>query len=267
MLETSATERVDELRPSSTPKTVLVAEDNAVNRMVARGVLEGLGYDVVFAGNGLEAVAAMSEAPGRFAAVLMDCQMPRLDGYEATRVIRNLEPPGVRVPVIALTGSDPDGARERCLAAGMDDFMTKPVDFELLETVLARWVDGVLPSEAPVETVDASGVLDLSRVRMLQNLVTGGGSFFTTCRDSFLLRVPADLQSIESAVRDRDHPRLFAAAHSLKGSAQNLGAAEVGRVCQLLEEAAERRDTGTAIELTAALGQQVELTSAALTAA
>ena len=263
----TATGRADGFGPSTDPSSVLVAEDNAVNRLVARGVLEGLGYRVVFANNGLEAVAAMGATPGQFAAVLMDCQMPRLDGYEATRVIRNLEPPGTRVPVIALTGADSGEARARCLAAGMDDFMLKPVDFALLETVLARWIDGVIPGPAPVESVDSSGVLDLSRVRMLKDLQTGEGSFFNTCRESFLSRVPTDLESIRSALHDRDHQRLFAAAHALKGSAQNLGAAEVGRLCQLLEEAAQRRDVATASELMTTLGQQVELTSAALNAA
>jgi two-component system sensor histidine kinase/response regulator len=256
-----------ELISAADRQEVLVADDNAVNRLVARGVLEGLGYRVTFADNGLEAVAAVSANPRRFAAVLMDCRMPRLDGYEATRVIRRLEQPGARVPVIALTGSDPEDARARCLAAGMDDFLLKPVDFGLLETVLARWVHGVLPSEATVEPVDSSGVLDLDRVRMLQGLDTGGGSFFATCRDSFLSRVPADLESIESAVREHDHRGLFAAAHSLKGSAQNLGVTEVGRLCQLLEESAERGDVGTVHELMTALGQQVELASAALNAA
>ncbi len=246
---------------SASPRSVLVAEDNAVNRLVARGVLEGLGYRVVFANNGLEAVTAMGAKPDQFAAVLMDCQMPRLDGYEATRVIRKLEPPGTHVPVIALTGTGSVEGRARCVEAGMDDFMLKPVDFALLETVLARWVDGVVPGPAQVEAVDPSGVLDLGRVRMLQDLETGQGSFFNACRESFLSRVPTDLESIGSALHDRDHQRLFTSAHALKGSAQNLGAAEVGRLCQLLEEAAQRGDVATASELVTTLGQQVELTA------
>jgi two-component system sensor histidine kinase/response regulator len=263
----NATGRPDGPAPTDDPRVVLVAEDNEVNRLVARGVLEGLGYSVAFAVNGLEAVAAVSAGSGRFAAVLMDCRMPRLDGYEATKVIRKLEPPGTRVPVIALTGSDPEGARARCLAAGMDDFLLKPVDFALLEVVLARWVDGVTPVSQPAESLDTSGVLDLARVRMLRDLVTGEGSFFEACRDSFLTRVPVDLESIASAVRDGDHVRLSAAAHALKGSAQNLGAAEVGRLCQLLEAAAERLDLVAATALVATLEQQVELTSIALSAA
>jgi two-component system sensor histidine kinase/response regulator len=266
VLDTRAPGRVNELSSSPPPRTVLVAEDNAVNRMVARGVLEGLGYAVVFANNGLEAVAAITDSPSRFAAVLMDCQMPRLDGFEATRVIRKLETPGARVPVIALTASHLEDARELCLAAGMDDFMVQPIDFDLLETVLARWVDGTLPEESPGETVDSTGMLDLSRVRMLQDLATGQVSFFTTCLASFLARVPVDLENIDTAVRDCDHQGLFAAAHSLKGSAQNLGAAEVGRLCQRLEEAAECRDIGETTELTATLRRAVELTSVALNA-
>ena len=107
-----------------------------------RGMLEGLGFDVEFAEDGREAVSAVTSEPGRFVAVLMDCQMPRLDGYAATRAIREWERPGARLPIIAMTASVVVGEEDRCLEAGMDDFLVKPVDFELLGSTLARWVDG-----------------------------------------------------------------------------------------------------------------------------
>jgi CheY-like chemotaxis protein len=247
-------------------RVVLVAEDNAVNRLVARGVLEGLGYVVDFANDGLEAVSAVAVAPDRYVAIIMDCAMPRLDGYEATRRIRQLETAQSRVPIVALTASILPGERERCLAAGMDDFLVKPVDFELLETILAQWVDGVLPDEVTAP-VDASGVLDLGRIQMLKDLQTGTGrSFFADCVESFLARLPIDLGAIDLAVHDADHQALARAAHALKGSAQNLGAAEVGRVCQALEAAGEQENSPEATRLSAELHQQVGRTQQALQA-
>jgi len=172
---------------------VLVADDNLVNQLVARGVLEGLGYSVEFAQDGLEAVAAVAAAPGRFAAVLMDCQMPRLDGYEATRVIRQLEQPDLRVPVIAMTASTLAGERQRCLVAGMDDLLLKPVDFERLETTLARLVGGDVPPGDDGLPADASGLLDLSRIQMLRDLRPGDQSFFDQFVDTFIDGVPDDV--------------------------------------------------------------------------
>jgi CheY-like chemotaxis protein/HPt (histidine-containing phosphotransfer) domain-containing protein len=254
-------------RASSTAatKVVLVAQDNAAaSQMVARGLLEGAGYHVDFAANGLEAVAAVTSTPGRFAAILMGCDLPRLDGYEAARVIRQLEDPGMRVPIIALAASALLAEPERCLAAGMDDVLVKPLDFALLEATLARWIDGVVPVEDPDHAVDATGLLDLDRIHMLQEIQNGESSFFAACVDSFLTRLPMDLETIEMAVDARDHQHLVAAAHSLKGSAQNLGAAEVGRTCQALEEATEPLDNSHLAELTAALRLHVERTVVAL---
>lgn len=253
-------------------RVVLVAEDNAVNRLVARGVLEGLGYVVDFANDGLEAVTAVTLASDRFVAIIMDCQMPRLDGYEATRRIRQLETTTAttatttRVPIVALTASVLAGERQRCLDAGMDEFLVKPVDFDLLEKILARWVDGVLPDEVAAP-VDASGVLDLGRIQMLKDLQTGTGrSFFSDCVESFLARLPADLRAIDTAVHDADHRALATAAHGLKGSAQNLGAAEVGRVCQGLEEAGEHGNITEATRLSAELHHQIRRTQQAMQA-
>ncbi|MET0997301.1 MAG: ATP-binding protein [Marmoricola sp.] len=243
---------------------VLVADDNVFNQMVARGVLEGLGYTVEFAQDGLEAVAAVAATPGHFAAVLMDCQMPQLDGYEATRVIRQLEQPDLRVPVIAMTASTLAGERERCLAAGMDDFLLKPVDFELLESTLARRVRGEAPPEDDGPHADASGLLDLARIRMLRDLRPGEQSFFDQFVNTFVAGVPDDLAAIASAILVTDHGRLVEAAHSLKGSALNLGAVEVGRLCEALEDAGGRQDAFAASDLLPGLEDVVERTLHAL---
>ena len=251
------------VRPSA--GVVLVAEDNLVNQMVARGVLEGLGYQVQFAPDGLEAVAAVTATPDRFVAVLMDCQMPRLDGYEATRMVRELERPGARVPVIAMTASTVMGERDRCLAAGMDDILVKPVDFALLETTLASWIElGSAPDRGGSDEVDACGVLDLARVQMLRDLRPGDQSFLEQFVDAFLARAPYDVEAIGLAVRDGDHPRLIESAHGLRGSAQNLGALAIGQVCQALEDAGRRGDSVVAADLVPALTEQLSTTTRAL---
>lgn len=119
---------------------ILLAEDDPVNRLVALHQLRALGYQVTVAENGREVLAAFEQAS--FDAVLMDCQMPEIDGWEATREIRARELDGARLPIIAVTGHVLEGDRERCLAAGMDDYLAKPYREKTLAAVLERWVGG-----------------------------------------------------------------------------------------------------------------------------
>jgi signal transduction histidine kinase/CheY-like chemotaxis protein len=125
--------------PGRRPR-VLVAEDNAVNQRLAARLLERLGCRADVVADGAEAVEALARI--RYDAVLMDCQMPEVDGYQATRLIREGEGPGRYVPIIAMTASALSGERERCLAAGMDDYLVKPVDREALAAALRRWIPG-----------------------------------------------------------------------------------------------------------------------------
>jgi len=127
-------------RAAEASQPLLLVEDNAVNRKVFMALLSRLGYRVDVAVNGAEALSQLSER--RYCAVLMDCQMPVLDGYAATEELRRREGTGPRTPVIALTASAMASDRERCLAAGMDDYLTKPVNSERLTTTLAYWLEG-----------------------------------------------------------------------------------------------------------------------------
>ena len=119
---------------------ILLVEDNKVNQLVGTKVLENLGYTFTIVNNGVEAVEAFRLST--YDAVLMDCQMPEMDGYEATEAIRGLEGRGEHIPIIAMTAAAMEGDREHCMAAGMDDFITKPVRLDAVSTVLLRWVDG-----------------------------------------------------------------------------------------------------------------------------
>lgn len=119
---------------------MLVAEDNAVNQLVATAMLTRLGYQVDVVANGREAVQAVERTS--YVAVLMDCRMPEMSGYEASMEIRRRERPGRHLPIVALTASAVNGDEERCLAAGMDDYVTKPVTVGRLAVVLGKLVQG-----------------------------------------------------------------------------------------------------------------------------
>lgn len=129
-------EQTEESEPGAKKASLLLAEDNLVNQIVASEMLTILGYDVHIVGNGREAVDAA--LTGEFACVLMDCQMPEMDGYEATREIRRQTPEGQHLPIVALTADAMKGTRERCLAAGMDEYLPKPFKMENLEAILVQ---------------------------------------------------------------------------------------------------------------------------------
>jgi two-component system, sensor histidine kinase and response regulator len=134
--------------PQPARARILAAEDNQINQLVIRRLVQRLGYEIDIAASGHEAVAAA--AAGGYAIVLMDCQMPDMDGFEATAAIRALPGPANRIPVIAVTAHATPGDRERCLAAGMDDYLPKPILLNDLAQVLERWIaPPVLPGPSP----------------------------------------------------------------------------------------------------------------------
>jgi PAS domain S-box-containing protein len=226
--------------------TVLVVEDNDINQLVAKGVLESLGYAVLLAGNGIEGVAAHREHGSELAAVLMDCQMPQMDGYEATRELRAQEPPGRRLPVIAMTASAIAGERERCLQAGMDDFLTKPIDVALLASTLQRWTGAArLPrGMAPVPRSEPSDgpsgsdspVLDERRLAELRDLEPGDPSLLLRFIDRFGEGARKRAAELRAAHAEGDAESQGRIAHGLKGSASNLGASVLAEVCKQVED-------------------------------
>lgn len=123
----------------ATPSLVLLVEDNLINQKVAQLMLNRLGYEVDMVGNGLEALLALARKP--YSLILMDCQMPEMDGFAATRAIRASIAPYATIPIIALTANAFSEDKEEALAAGMNDFVTKPIKMELLAQILQRWLN------------------------------------------------------------------------------------------------------------------------------
>ncbi len=242
------TARAEEL-PTPVPSRssgghVLVVEDNEVNQLVAVGMLQVLGYTSEVAADG--AVAAARVARRRFDAVLMDLQMPRLDGYAATRLIRRNESPEHRIPIIALTASATAGEEERCREAGMTGFLTKPVSLQSLRRVLTEQLDGAdpdrpgpdaAPEAAGVAEVAMSGasVLDPGRLTELAEMGAAAVPLIQRAIDNFVHGAPGNLTLIRQHWQQRDAGALRATAHQLKGSAANLGVDRVAAVASELE--------------------------------
>ena len=211
---------------------VLLAEDNPVNQRLAASLLERRGHHVTIAANGRDAVAAIAKT--KFDVVLMDVQMPEMGGFEATAAIREAEhATGVRLPIVAMTAHAMKGDRERCLAAGMDEYLTKPLDSKrLCDTVEhIAGIRAAAPALAPAGIGDVSAIPDPVLAR-----VGGDRQLLAEISRLFLDDAPRHLDRIRAAIDARDGESLRRAAHGLKGAAANFEADGVVQAARALEE-------------------------------
>jgi PAS domain S-box-containing protein len=236
--------------PSSIRGHVLLVEDNVINQQVALGILQISGYSVTVVNNGREALEA--HAQGGFDLILMDCHMPEMDGYEATRAIRQREVAsgGKRIPIIALTANAMARDREECLEAGMDDHLSKPFNMLALQELLERWMtrDAAGPSQAAAiaaqATAKAAQVLDRAVLEQLGRVRTNGKpELLTRVIKLYITESPALLEKLKEAARDGDDVRMANFAHTLKSSSANVGAAVLSRYCGEVESFARRAET------------------------
>ncbi|WP_051552022.1 hybrid sensor histidine kinase/response regulator [Nocardioides sp. URHA0020] len=220
--------------PDGVRGRVLVVEDNAVNQLVATGMLHHLGCAVVIAEDGAQAVAAIADAPAGFDAVLMDCQMPVMDGFDATRAIRAMGGPPGEVPIIAMTASATAEERERCREAGMDDFLPKPVDAELLASTLDKWLPGRQGTPARAPTLLGAPSAADARIR---ELVEDGFDAELVLRivDRFDSGAHQTLTELAAAASAGDAVTTADRAHRLRGSADNIGLRSLGARCLEIE--------------------------------
>jgi two-component system sensor histidine kinase/response regulator len=209
------------------PAKVLLAEDNIVNQRVALGLLTRRGHAVTVANNGREALAAVERET--FDLVLMDVQMPEMGGLEATAAIRQREQrTGGHLRIVAMTAHVMTGDRERCLAAGMDGYLSKPIDRQMLFAVVEQGGSG------PPAPVRAPAVASLDRAAMMHRL-GGDLELFADVTSLFLEDCPVHVAAIKAAIDARDADGLRTASHALKGVAANLSAAGLFEAAQILE--------------------------------
>jgi CheY-like chemotaxis protein/HPt (histidine-containing phosphotransfer) domain-containing protein len=248
---------------------VLVVEDNEVNQALAVAILAKLGYRADVVGDGGKAVDLVPR--GDYQAVLMDCQLPVLDGYQATAEIRRREGSGRRTPIIAMTAAVlPDG--EACLAAGMDDRIAKPLLLAEVQAVLARWLrgGGGQPDARWTGRPAASTgeVLDQRRLAELGGLDPAGNGPALVGRllDSFLARIPVDLADLRTAFDHGDAARALRVAHRLKGAAATVGSSGMVSLCERLELGARGGTVPPADDLLPLLEQEFDRVIRALDA-
>ncbi len=236
LVEATPAEEPDALPPrvAGPPRgRVLLAEDHSVNQEVMQRLLERLGLVADVATTGRAAVSACARR--RYDLVLMDCQMPEMDGYEATRLIRAQETQG-RVPIVALTADALASDRARALAAGMDDYLTKPVGPSALDALLRRWIDGGAPAPPPVPEPAPALALDAKILDELRALT--GPRVVSESIGLFLRSADKNLAALREAQRTGDLRGLERGAHSLRGSCAILGARAMAELASAIEERA-----------------------------
>ena len=225
------------VRRGGSGHSVLVVEDNEINQRIVCELLAGAGVSVEVAGNGRVAVEKVMncgpESPWRV--ILMDLQMPEMDGHTAARLIRK-QPRFDQVPILAMTSHVLDEERERCRASGMDDFLSKPIDPQIWFRVLSQW----LPLE---EALKASPFPELTGVDSISGLArcAGNPSFYRSLLLDFAHRCDSSASELETAVAAGELNQVRFLAHSLSGVAANLGAGEVARQSQNLENRARAK--------------------------
>ncbi len=239
---------------------ILVVEDHPTNRMLLEKLLQKFrleNYDCVE--NGKEALQAIDD--GHYDLILLDCQMPEMDGYETVGWIRKLEEgTGTRKPVIAMTANAMMGDREKCLAAGMDDYISKPLDPALLYSLLQKWLPAGLPeadesairNSAPVRDKASDGAID---VRHLEMFTEGDQAVEKELFDVFFEQADLNIQKLSQACQEMNLENWRMAAHKFKGASANLGARHLADICFVAEKNHDQSALEKAEYLEAIIGE------------
>jgi CheY-like chemotaxis protein/HPt (histidine-containing phosphotransfer) domain-containing protein len=240
---------------------VLLAEDNPTSRMVTEALLKKLSCRVDIALDGREALLKVER--NDYDLVLMDCHMPAMDGFEATSRIRGLQARNT-LPVIALTASVTEADQERCLEAGMNDTIAKPVRVSTLAKALERWVPTAGRSSLrPVSTLPPPAALDLEMVRRLVSLDGEDDDFIVDVMGSYVEQLRESAGTLDKALKNQDMESVRLTAHSIKGASKQIGAMRMGDLLGAIERAA---DAGAAAAILDEIQQEVPRVEAAIQA-
>ena len=201
---------------------ILLAEDNIINQKVALGILGKIGYRADVAANGREVLTALAKTP--YDLILMDVQMPEMDGFEATAAIRQKESEmGRHIPIIAMTAHAMKGDREMCLERGMDDYVSKPIQPKDLSAAINRQLGNMVlpqPEVPPSDGSDGKAVFDQ---KFLLDRLDGDEQLFKEIVKTFLDDAPLQVEKLKQALMEENLNQLEKQAHSLKGAAMNIG--------------------------------------------
>ncbi len=291
LVETShVAEKQKNESPSSAanPLKVLLAEDNTINQMVITNILERRGHQLTVANNGFEVLEILKKTPqGHFDIILMDVQMPRMDGCETTRRIREMEvPTGHHTPIIAMTAHALKGDRERFLESGMDDYLSKPFNMTDLQTLISHWIPDrtaaagdpqknqaknperhSMPKESAASATPPANPQAADLEKILWDRFEGDLDFLKKVTSLFLEDSTRILGSLSEAIEEQDAERVMTTAHSLKGALGNFQAREAAAQAALLENmgSSGRLETESARKIFAVLTQKTGILKKVLT--
>jgi PAS domain S-box-containing protein len=234
---------------------ILIAEDNPTNQIVAITILKKLGYKADAVANGLEAVNLLQKVP--YDLVLMDCQMPEMDGYEATRYIRDPKSKVLNnnIPIIAMTAYAMKGDREKCIECGMNEYLSKPVQVDKLSNMLEEWLgksatevneetnEPVITESAPDNKDDYS---DIFNKNFLLDLLMGDEETASMILKGFIEELPQQISELKIQIEKGAAHEIKSLAHSIKGSASNTGCGKLSQVAFMIEQAGANADIETA---------------------
>lgn len=245
---TSIEIRSEELKAQRSKYTILLAEDNPVNKKVVMRVLADSGFTVEAVSNGIETINALSE-PGKYHLILMDVQMPVMDGLTATGMIRNLENAYSRIPVIALTAHALSGDREKCISAGMDDYITKPIRNDELIGAIDRHLRidyshllNAAPEPVPAETEVKSGTMIFDRTHF-GAISLDNPEFQKDLMQTFIQDCGRRVDMLHQAIEDHNKAVIISESHTIKGSAFSIGAMQLGELAKEIEEQAKENNS------------------------
>ncbi len=259
---------------AQTGRLILIAEDNETNRDVMREQLHLLGYACEIGNDGALALQMWRDGrstnetqPDRYALLLTDCHMPNMDGFELTQTIRATQPTGVRLPIIAITANAMQGEAQRCRERGMDDYLSKPLRLNELQSMLAKWMpqaEGTIASETlAADALRNDGdSLPIWNPDTLSNLVGHNPAMHKRLMEKFLINAKVQVATIDTAATTGGTEVAAGVAHTLKSAARSVGALALGELCQSIETAG---NAGDAVACTAlAQGLAASFAAAAL---
>ena len=232
-------------------RLILLAEDNETNRELLQEQLSLLGYAAEVAEDGL--VALTMWRTGRYSLLLTDCHMPNMDGFGLTEAIRQSEPEGQHMPIVAVTANALQGQAERCRERGMDDYLSKPLRLKELGRMLGKWLPLpnalVLEAEDDASAVSPASVLAVWDADTLTQLIGDNPAMHRRLLEKFLSNAEKQLTTISVAVKQGDLVAVADMAHPLKSSSRSVGALLLGELCEVLENAGEDGDAPTCIAI------------------
>jgi CheY-like chemotaxis protein/HPt (histidine-containing phosphotransfer) domain-containing protein/anti-sigma regulatory factor (Ser/Thr protein kinase) len=226
---------------------ILLVDDNIINQEVALGILNQFGYEADVAANGLEAIETLNKS--NYHLVLMDCQMPIMDGYNATQKIRTADKPYSKIPIIAMTANAMKGDKEKCIDSGMNDYLSKPIEPESLRDILQKWADKAKCDQSDdieVSTVSSNTIWDSEGFK---KRVMNNEAIAQKLLDLFKTDTPKTIQQLEEAISLNKTDDAGKLAHKLKGSVANIGGLDLADLASKIEVAGREDDMTKVQEL------------------